>query len=215
MNFLKKLISILIIFGIIYFGVTWYLKPDKIKDVESTINPEVLVNYNHQIPSDENINLIDYKGYRIADIAYNDLVDMDEAAQKDGVILQINNSYRSTDEQKQMFNDKLISYQNEGYSYEEAYSQTKLTVQEPGYSEHQTGLAIDFSESGNQIHNDQMWDWLKQNAYKYGFILRYPEDKYDITKITYEPWHYRYVGKEVAKYITQNNLTLEEYVGGN
>lgn len=114
-----------------------------------------------------------------------------------------------------MFNDKLISYQNEGYSYEEAYSQTKLTVQEPGYSEHQTGLAIDFSESGNQIHNDQMWDWLKQNAYKYGFILRYPEDKYDITKITYEPWHYRYVGKEVAKYITQNNLTLEEYVGGN
>ena len=131
------------------------------------------------------------------------------------MILQINNSYRSTDEQKQMFNDKLISYQNEGYSYEEAYSQTKLTVQEPGYSEHQTGLAIDFSESGNQIHNDQMWDWLKQNAYKYGFILRYPEDKYDITKITYEPWHYRYVGKEVAKYITQNNLTLEEYVGGN
>ena len=59
-----------------------------------------------------------------------------------------------------------------------------------------------------------MWNWLKNNAYKYGFILRYPKDKYEITKINYEPWHYRYVGKKAAKEITNQNITLEEYLGG-
>ena len=75
----------------------------------------------------------------------------------------------------------------------------KETAQLPGYSEHQTGLAIDFSNEGHPDDNQKIWQWLKENSYKYGFILRYPNGKEDITKITYEPWHFRYVGKKAAK----------------
>ena len=109
----------------------------------------------------------------------------------------------------------MNAYENEGYTKEKAYEQTTLTVQVPGYSEHETGLAIDFSNEGHYDENEKMWEWLKNNAYKYGFILRYPEDKYEITKIDYEPWHYRYVGKKSAKEISNKNLTLEEYLGGS
>ena len=140
---------------------------------------------------------------------------MYNAALKDNITLKINNAYRSKQEQTQIFEDKMQAYENEGYSEEKAYQQTSLTVQIPGYSEHETGLAIDFSNEGHYDENEQMWEWLKNNAYKYGFILRYPKDKYEITKIDYEPWHYRYVGKKAAKEITDKNITLEEYLGGN
>ena len=86
----------------------------------------------------------------------------------------------------------------------------------PGYSEHQTGLAIDITNErtnrsiGSWFNDTPQASWLYENAYKYGFILRYPEGKEDITKYSYEPWHIRYVGN-IASYIYNNNLTLEEY----
>ena len=80
-----------------------------------------------------------------------------------------------------------------------------------GYSEHQTGLATDINKVDTSFEKTEAFKWLINNAYKYGFILRYPKDKEEITGYNYEPWHYRYVGKEAAKTITQENLTFEEY----
>ena len=84
-----------------------------------------------------------------------------------------------------------------------------------GYSEHQTGLAVDIYNKVlpyTSFEETEEFTWMQENAYKYGFILRFPKDKTNITGYQYESWHYRYVGKEVAKEIHENNLTLEEYL---
>jgi len=84
-----------------------------------------------------------------------------------------------------------------------------------GHSEHQTGLAVDVEGSNkdyDDFENSKEFEWMKDNAHKYGFILRYPKGKEEITGFKYEPWHYRYVGIEVANYIYKNKLTLEEYI---
>ena len=213
---MKKLLTLII--GILLIVWVYYLqKPyinTKINPI-SEINPLILVNSDNYFQENVNLNLVFFQEHQVADIIYNDLVDMYNAALDDNITLKINNSYRSKKTQTKIFNDKMQSYINEGYSKEKAYSQTKLTVQVPGYSEHETGLAIDFSNEGHYDENKKIWQWLKNNAYKYGFILRYPEDKYEITKIDYEPWHYRYVGKKSAKEISNKNLTLEEYLGGS
>lgn len=213
---MKKLLALTI--GVLLIYLVYYLqKPYVYSSVSpiSEINPLILVNSENAFPDNVNLNLVKFQEKEVSDIIYNDLVDMYNAALKDNITLKVNNAYRSKKQQTQMFNNKMQSYQNEGYTEEKAYEQTMLTVQAPGHSEHETGLAIDFSNEGHYDENEQMWEWLKNNAYKYGFILRYPQDKYEITKIDYEPWHYRYVGKKAAKEITNQNITLEEYLGGN
>ena len=213
---MKKILSLII--GVLLIYLVYYLqKPYVYSSVDpiSEINPLILVNSENAFPDNVNLNLVSFNGYQVADTIYNDLARMYNAALNDNITLKINNAYRSKDEQNQIFESKMHAYENEGYTKEKAYEQTTLTVQVPGYSEHETGLAIDFSNEGHYDENEKMWEWLKNNAYKYGFILRYPEDKYEITKINYEPWHYRYVGKKAAKDITNKNLTLEEYLGGN
>ena len=213
---MKKILALII--GVLLIYLVYYLqKPYVYSSVDpiSEINPLILVNSENAFPDNVNLNLVSFNGYQVADTIYNDLVDMYNAALNDNITLKINNAYRSKDEQTQIFENKMNAYENEGYTKEKAYQQTTLTVQVPGYSEHETGLAIDFSNEGHYDENEKMWEWLNNKAYKYGFILRYPEDKYEITKIDYEPWHYRYVGKKAAKEITDKNITLEEYLGGN
>lgn len=213
---MKKILTLII--GILLIVWVYYLQKPYINskiDPISEINPLILVNSENAFPENINLNLVKFQEKEVADIIYNDLVDMYNAALNDNVTLKINNAYRSKEEQTQIFENKMNDYENEGYTKDKAYEQTKLTVQVSGYSEHETGLAIDFSNEGHYDENEQMWEWLKNNAYKYGFILRYPEDKYEITKIDYEPWHYRYVGKKAAKEIIKQNITLEEYLGGN
>ena len=211
-KFLTLTVGILLILWIYYLQKPYI--NTKINPI-SEIDPLILVNSNNSFPENVKLNLVSFQKKQVADIIYNDLIDMYNSALDDNITLKINNAYRSKKEQTKMFNDKMQSYINDGYSKEKAYNQTILTVQKPGYSEHETGLAIDFSNEGHYDENEKMWEWLKNNAYKYGFILRYPYNKYEITKIDYEPWHYRYVGKKAAKEITNQNLTLEEYVGGN
>ena len=92
-----------------------------------------------------------------------------------------------------------------------AIEKTNSEVQKPGYSEHETGLAIDFSNPSNPEDNEPMWEWLNANSYKYGFILRYPKGKENVTGYNFEPWHFRFVGLKLAKYLFKNDLTLEEY----
>ena len=105
----------------------------------------------------------------------------------------------------------------QGYSYEDAYDEVTMETMPPGYSEHSTGLAFDIVSLDYQMLDSKQADtkeckWLTEHCAEYGFILRYPEDKEDITQIHYEPWHFRYVGEKAAKYIMENDLTLEEYL---
>jgi D-alanyl-D-alanine carboxypeptidase len=138
-------------------------------------------------------------------------------AKNDGIDLMIASAYRTVERQTELFNEQIKSYKNQGYSDTDAYNEAKQWVAIPGTSEHHTGLALDIVTPTYQVLNygfdtTDAFKWLNENCTEYGFILRYPKGKTDITGITYEPWHYRYVGVEIAKYITENNLTFEEYI---
>ncbi len=124
-------------------------------------------------------------------------------AKKQGYNLVINSAYRSYSEQEEVVNTYKGLY---GDSYVEKY------VLQPGFSEHQTGLGIDFNSADTLSFSlSDEYDWLEDNCYKYGFIHRFPSKYEDITGINSEAWHYRYVGKKIAKYIYDNDITLEEY----
>ena len=121
----------------------------------------------------------------------------------EGLNISINSAYRSYEEQEKLYNDYLKLY---GKSYVNKY------VAVPGYSEHQTGLALDLESLDCDIFkNSKEYRWIKNNAYKYGFILRYQEGKENITGYNAEEWHIRYVGRKAAEYIYKNNITFEEY----
>lgn len=125
------------------------------------------------------------------------------ASKEDGMQLSVTSSYRSYKDQEKVYNDYLDLY---GKSYVERYVAT------PGYSEHQTGLALDVkSLKNNMFGSSEEYKWMVKNSYKYGFILRYTESKKDITGYNSEAWHFRYVGVEAAKYIYENNITYDEY----
>ena len=130
-----------------------------------------------------------------------------KAAQKENLEIRAISGYRTYEYQKGLW-DYNASVNGEEYA--DAY------YARPGQSEHNTGLAVDITFNGynfNEIENYDGYEWILENAHKYGFILRYPEDKTDVTQYGYESWHFRYVGKEVAKKIYKNNWTLEEYYG--
>lgn len=121
----------------------------------------------------------------------------------EGLNISITSAYRSYDEQKELYNTYLKLY---GKSYVDKY------VALPGHSEHQTGLAIDLESLECDIfRNSKEYLWVKENACKYGFIIRYQEGKEKITGYEAEEWHIRYVGKKAAEYIYKNNITFEEY----
>ena len=129
--------------------------------------------------------------------------DMAEAASKEGLELMVSSGYRSYEDQEEITNTYLELY---GQKYVDNY------VAKPGFSEHQTAMSLDIaSKSVNTFVNSDEYVWMMDNAYKYGFILRYPRSKEDITGYKCEAWHYRYVGKKIAKYIKENNITYDEY----
>ena len=127
-------------------------------------------------------------------------------------------SYRDLDKQTDLYNKKVESYVMQGYSYESARKQAGQVVAVPGTSEHHLGLALDIVSSEYRKLDEKQeetkgFKWLTEHSWEYGFILRYPNGETDITGIIYEPWHFRYVGLEAAKEITEAGITLEEYVG--
>ncbi|MBQ9609592.1 MAG: M15 family metallopeptidase [Lachnospiraceae bacterium] len=147
---------------------------------------------------------------------HTDLVNMLEACNEAGHEYTIVSGYRDKAKQQTDYDDTVASYVSQGFSQEEAESEASKYVQKPGYSEHETGLALDIAGLGytsldESLATDETVTWLMSNCYNYGFILRYPSDKSAVTGISYEPWHFRYVGIEAAKFIHDNNLTLEEF----
>ncbi len=148
---------------------------------------------------------------------YPDLQQMMDDCRAEGLKPMVCSGYRSIEKQTQLFNAKVKEYLNQGYSKEKARSEAEQWVAVPGTSEHHLGIAVDIISENYQYLDEKQeqtaeQQWLLKNCWKYGFILRYPSDKSELTGIHYEPWHYRYVGKTVAEYITKNNLCLEEYL---
>jgi len=136
-------------------------------------------------------------------VAVNAFIAMAQDASRNGLSLVINSAYRSYSEQERIVDTYKNLY---GDDYVNKY------VARPGYSEHQTGLSFDIgSKNSNIFSNSKEYQWILNNSYKYGFIHRFPKNAEDITGISNEPWHFRYVGKKIAKIIYENKMTLEEY----
>lgn len=190
------------------------------KDVDLDDWHLILVNKQNPVPDDYDAELASINGSLMADARIiDDVYAMLDAAKKDGVNLMICSAYRSYDRQTTLFNNKMNKLMNKGMSYMEAYAVGSMSVTVPGTSEHQLGLALDiltsaYTEMDDGFGNTEAGKWLKDNAPDYGFILRYPKGKEDVTGIIYEPWHFRYVGKDYSKEITDLGVTLEEFVNG-
>ena len=181
---------------------------------------------------DDNWNLtLVNTGYRIIDSYKPDLVyvcgsserldkkiaehyeAMYNAAKEDGVTLTPCSGYRSYDRQKKNYNNKVAYYEDLGYTKDEALEKAATIIMPPGSSEHNLGYAMDIVCVDEWFEDTDEFQWLMTNAADYGFILRYPKDKQDITKVTYEPWHWRYVGVEAAKEMKASGQVMEEYLG--
>lgn len=139
---------------------------------------------------------------------------MYDAALEDGITLTPVSGYRSYSRQKKNFEDRITSNISEGMDKKEATVEAARVIMLPGASEHNAGLAVDICSLSESFENCEEFEWLQEHAAEYGFILRYPKDeeKQEITKVVYEPWHYRYVGREAAYEITSRGITLEEYL---
>ncbi len=149
--------------------------------------------------------------------AYPDLQDMLQDMSQAGLSPLICSSYRSQERQQELYDNKVQRVMAEGVSLEAAQAEAARWVARPGTSEHQTGLAVDIVSLSNQMLDETQestpeFQWLAENAWKYGFILRYPNDKSEKTGIAYEPWHFRFVGKEAAEEMHDLGLCLEEYL---
>lgn len=147
---------------------------------------------------------------------YDSLVQMLADAGEEGFSYWIASAWRSREKQQRLIDEDVRSAMQRGLSYTEALQETYKETMPAGHSEHETGLALDILCSGNMNMDASQAEeagniWLRENCFRYGFILRYPKEKEEITGVHYEPWHLRYVGKEAAKFLKKYDLTLEEY----
>ena len=174
----------------------------------------VLVNYENTLPNDFSPELSNIDKTRKFDSrAIEFLMMMLEDIKSQGYKnIWPQSTYRSVARQEEIFNKKVNSYISMGKTREEAEKLTLQKINKPGTSEHNLGLAVDFNNVDYNFEKSKEYKWLMENAENYGFILRYPRDKEDITKVEYEPWHWRYVGKEHAKKINELDMCLEEYI---
>ena len=173
-----------------------------------------LVNKENPLPEDFEVELENIDGTRKFDKrAIEPLKQMLKDIKKQGITnVWVQSAYRSVKEQEKVYNDKVRFYQNQGKTLEEAKALTEKVINKPGCSDHNLGLAVDFNYVNSSFEKTNAFKWLKENAENYGFVLRYPKEKESITKVNYEPWHWRYVGEENAKKMNELNYCLEEYV---
>lgn len=179
----------------------------------------VLINEEHPLDRSYVPELAAIDAERSVDVRILDSLQQmmaDGAAQ--GLSMYVTSAYRSYERQREVFNAGMQTRINSGMTPLDAYEDTKTAIAVPGSSEHASGLAVDIIASGYSELDERQADtaeqqWLMEHCWEYGFILRYPKDRSDVTGIIYEPWHYRYVGVEAAKEMTEQGLTLEEYMG--
>ena len=185
---------------------------DIVKKTNTSKDILMLVNkYNYLDKDSTPKDLVDVKNYyaygenKIRQEVYDNFLNMWTDAKKEELSLIITSAYRDYDYQKSLW---------DMYSNQKGDAWADSIAARAGYSEHQTGLALDIVTYGSNMdtfENTDEFKWLSENAYKYGFILRYPKGKEKLTGYSYESWHYRYVGKEVAKKIHDLDITYDEY----
>lgn len=228
-----KILLIIILLFLIYFFINNDYKKNNIvddikkdthisektkKDNEINSFSLILVNKENKLPNDFTVNLKDIGGNnKIDERIYDNFINMMNAAKSDNIDLLVISSYRTVERSEYLFNRQVNMYLNDGYTKEEAEKEAEKWVARPYTSEHHTGLALDivtptYTSLDHGYKETKAAKWLFDNAYKYGFVLRYPEDKIEITKYTFEPWHYRFVGISNAKVMKELNLCLEEYL---
>ena len=173
----------------------------------------VLVNSDNPLPDDWRIDPVIAAGEEEVDACVrDDLVAMLYAASEDGVTLWIASGYRSVALQEEILDRAVRDRVNQlGMTEEEALEDALLTINRPGYSEHHTGLAVDFNDVSDDFETTDAYYWLAAHAADYGFIQRYKQSKISVTGISNESWHYRYVGREYAEEMERLDLCLEEY----
>ena len=217
--------------GVDQFSLDDILEANEAKEQTSAVTDEtveqkltaddwrlLLVNKQHPVPENYTFTPGKITGNMKCDARIiDDLMAMMEAAKADGINLMVCSPYRDYNRQTVLFNRKIDYYMNKGYSYLEAYKISSITVTVPGASEHQIGLALDIVSDTYpyleiEFGETQAGKWLNKHSCEYGFILRYPLGKEYITGIQYEPWHFRYVGKEAATAIMSQGITLEEFL---
>ena len=174
----------------------------------------VLVNYENEMPRDYIPPLSNIDKERQFDSrAINSLLQMMLDMNNAGINhIWAQSAYRNPKKQEHLIQESIQEYLEEGKTEEEAKALTARSIGEPYKSEHNLGLAVDFNDVNYEFEEEKAFSWLVENAENYGFILRYPKDKEEITKIKYEPWHWRYVGIENAKEINELGFCLEEYI---
>lgn len=182
----------------------------------------VLINPTHAIEKELDIEFDEVQGYKFDKRIAGKVRELIAAAKEDGISLAIVSGYRTMDRSRLLYNNKIAEYKNMGYDEASAKVEAAKWVAPPGTSEHHSGLAMDivsadyytkYSDLVEAFENDKEAIWLKDNCARFGFILRFPKDKTEITGINFEPWHFRYVGEEHAKKIMEQGLCLEEYLG--
>ena len=178
----------------------------------------LLVNPWNFVPEDYTVDLTPINNtHSIATVAYEDYLEMITDCEEAGFTPAVCSSYRTHEYQEGLYQNRIDRYVWAGYSEEEATELAGQSVAVPGTSEHQLGLALDIVDTHNwRLDESQAkmptQQWLMSNSWRYGWILRYPSEKSDYTGIIYEPWHYRYVGKTIAREIHELDVCLEEYL---
>lgn len=152
-------------------------------------------------------------GQSVDERMYPSLQQMFDDARDQGVYPQVGSGYRTAEGQQQALDDLISYYKGQGHTDADARNLAAQTETEPGLSEHQTGLAFDVAADTSRSTAEEVYAWFAENCAQYGFILRYPEDKTDITGMAYDPSHFRYVGVDAAKAIMDAGICLEEYLG--
>lgn len=196
-----------VIYVEIGLDIEFYTEMDEITNYDEV---DALVNKYHKLPSNyEAKDLVTLsktyssRGHKIKKAASEPLMKMIDAARADGLNLLVISGYRTESTQRGLFNN---SVKRHGMDHALIYSA------KPGYSEHQLGLAVDLNSTEESFDQTKEYKWLKANSYKYGFIERYPKGKEFITGYGYEPWHYRYLGVDLATKVYTENVTYEEYL---
>ena len=180
----------------------------------------VLVNETHPLPEDFVIRLITIRnGIQVDERILDPLNRMIEAAGADGLTIVIASAYRSVERQQELYDNKVYRLQAQGLSEEQARIEAVKEVAYPGTSEHHLGLAVDLVAYRYQWLDEGQADteenrWLQAHCQEFGFILRYPPGKSELTGVIYEPWHFRYVGMEAVRYMGEQGICLEEYWDG-
>lgn len=172
----------------------------------------ILVDSKIALPGDYQPQIVSYGGIQMDQRIEPYFLDMKAAAAKENITLWLSDGYRSADAQEKLFQREVDRQRSSGLAQSAAEEAAQQTVSKPGYSEHNTGLALDFNGGDDAFATTDAYEWLQKHAAEYGFILRFPEEKESVTGVSFEPWFYRYVGKENAAEISSRQLCLEEYL---